>query len=156
MTLTTLLWFLPEGLEPLFLMGTGLALMLGLISRGEAFSLIARLLLMITLGPILVGVVINAVFEALGLVPTGWIVLALLLGVPLLIWAGFRWLLGGLLGREGAGHVIGELALAPFRRRRHRRPEVIVVQVPAPVQPAPANRRRRAARRPPTSPRRSP
>ena len=107
---------------------------------------ISRLLLMLTLGPILVGVVINAVFEALALVPTRWIVLALVLGVPLLLWAGFRWLLGGLLGKEGAGHVIGELALAPFRRRRHRRPEVIVVQVTPPPEPARDRRGRRAPR----------
>jgi hypothetical protein len=158
MSPTTLLWFLPEGAEPLLFAGIAFALMLGLISQGRAFALIARILLVITLGPLILSVVIGAALEALSAVPAAWLVLAAVIAVPTVLWLAFRWVLGTVLGQEGAGVVIGEMALAPFRRRGRRRqdPEVIVVQVPAPAPPARPARRANGPARRARNPRRGP
>ena len=128
----TLFWLLPDAAAPLVIVGIGVALMMGLLSKSRAISLIGQFLLAITLGPLLISVAIGAVVEV---VPAGWLLAAAAIIVPIALWAGFRTVGNFVLGKEAMGELIARLVLASSGLLRRRpAPEVFLVEVPA--QPA--------------------
>lgn len=119
-----LLWgLLPDEAFPLLVLGIGLAVMLGLLTRR-----IWAVLVGLVIAPILLAPFVSSVIDGL----PAWL---LLVGLLVVAWLLLRGLLELVLGREAAGHVLGELVirtvsgifsviLLPFRlllRLRHDR-----------------------------------
>lgn len=106
-----LLAFLPDQALPLIIVGLGLALILGIISRSFAFSILGTVILFAILSPF-----IDALFDSLPL----WLLILLMLffGLSLL-----KLVMNTLFGREATGHFLGELLFAifamPFRLLGH-------------------------------------
>ena len=107
-----LLWaILPDEMMPLVVVGLGLALIVGLVSRKTALAIVITIVLFLLLRPIISALIALLPYWALLLV-AAWFALYL-----------FRSMLGLLLGAEGAGtavgHVFGHFILAllrlPFR-----------------------------------------
>lgn len=101
------LLFLPDEWLPVIIVGLGLALILGIVRAGWAFSFLA-----ILLGTTLLSPFIDSLMNSL---PTHlFILLFIIIGFYL-----FRLLLNLVLGKEGAGAFIGRLAydlfLLPFK-----------------------------------------
>lgn len=94
-----MLWMLlPDEALPLLIVGIGLALILGLVSRSAAFGLVGLMLLFALLGPIVEGV--------MGGMPP-WISLVILAVVILVLLKGMARLV---LGGRAADHMVGILA----------------------------------------------
>lgn len=94
-----MLWMLlPDGALPLVFVGVGLALMVGLVSRSAAFSILGLLVLFALLGPIVEGVM-GEMPPWIGLIIFAVIALALLRGAASLV-----------LGGRAADHMVGILA----------------------------------------------
>jgi hypothetical protein len=96
------LLFLPDEWLPVIIVGLGLALILGIVRAGWAFSFLA-----ILLGTTLLSPFIDSLMNSL---PTRWLILiVLIVGFYL-----FRVLLNLVLGKEGAGSFMGHLAYDLF------------------------------------------
>ena len=94
-----MLWMLlPDGALPLVIVGIGLALILGLVSRSATFGLLGLMLVFALTGPIVEGVM-GAMPPWIGLVILAVIVLTLLKGAARLA-----------LGARAADHMVGILA----------------------------------------------
>lgn len=89
---------LPDELLLLVIVGIGLALMVGLLSRSAAFGLIGMLLLFALLGPFVEGIM-GDMPPWVGLIILVVVILALLRGVASVV-----------LGRRAADHMVGILA----------------------------------------------
>jgi hypothetical protein len=104
---TLLLTLMPDSFIPVLIVFTGLALILGIVTRQAAFGFIGLLLLLVVLTPFA-----DALFAALPL----WL---LLLFGGFFIFTIFRRVLELAFGREAAGHFIGSLLYlfftCPFR-----------------------------------------
>lgn len=107
-----LLWaFLPDEALPVIIVGLGLALIIGIISRSVVFSILGTIILFALLSPF-----IDALFDSLPL----WLLLLsmLVVGFSLL-----KLMMNTLFGREATGHFLGELLFAifamPFRLFGH-------------------------------------
>lgn len=102
-----LLAFLPDQAYPVLITGIGLALILGIITRSAAFSILGTIILFALLSPF-----IDALFDMLPL----WLLLLIMLWVGFTL---FRFVIGGLFGREAAGHFMGrvlyDIFILPFR-----------------------------------------
>ncbi len=94
-----MLWMLlPDGVMPLVIAGIGLALIVGLLSRSAAFSLLGMVVLFALLGPIVEGVA--------GTLPA-WMSLVLLIVIGLVLLRGLAALV---IGRRASDHMVGILA----------------------------------------------
>lgn len=97
-----LLAFMPDEALPVIIAGLGLFLILGIISRSFAFSILGTIILFALLSPF-----IDAMFDSLPL----WLLLLIMLvaGFSLL-----RFVMSALFGREATGHFLGEVLFAIF------------------------------------------
>ena len=97
-----LLAFLPVSLIPLLMVCTGLALVLGIISRRAAFGFIGFLLLIVIFTPF-----VEALFNSLPL----WLILVFMVG---LVFSLFTGVLRTVFGRGATDHFVGQLMYAVF------------------------------------------
>lgn len=100
-------WFLPAGAEILVILGVGVLMMVGVLSRRRGFGIIGVLALFLLAEPF-----IFALFNALPL----WLCLLVVFAVGYVL---LKKVLNVILGKEGAGHVLGHgflwLLGLPFR-----------------------------------------
>lgn len=99
---TLLLSLLPVSLFPVLISLTGLALILGIVTRKTAFGFIGVLLLLVLFTPF-----VDALFSSLPL----WLIFIVLAGLAFSL---FRGMLGAMFGRGATDHFVGQLMYGVF------------------------------------------
>lgn len=103
--------FLPDEALPVIIVGLGLALILGIISRSVVFSILGTIILFAILSPF-----IDALFDSLPL----WLLLLIMLFVGFSL---LKLIMNTLFGREATGHLLGrflyKVFAMPFRLIGH-------------------------------------
>ena len=108
----TLLWtFMPDGMLPVILVFTGLALILGIVSRKAAFSFVGLIILLALFTPF-----IESIFDSLPLWLTVLFMAAFLICI---IKAVMHAIFGKAATAEFMGHLMYDVFLLPFRLVGH-------------------------------------